>query len=225
MEADEHEARILYESLHNNYSEFFRNPLTFVYLEQVIIPRLFESKKKRNEKEIRVWSAACAAGQEPYSLAILFDEYTKKRGTQIRYRIFASDICPHEISLAEKGIYPSASLDKVTFQRVQDYFTQDGNNFVIDPQMRRNIDFSVFDLLSEEKVCPPSSIFGNFDLIFCSNVLFYYKQEKRKQILEKFSSCRSSDAFLVTGEAERDILRSGKCREIFVNSGIFQFND
>ncbi len=222
LASDANEACVLNESLHNNYSEFFRNQLTFAYLEQVIIPRLFEKKKNRNEKEIRVWSSACAAGQEPYSLAILFDEYIKKRKSNIRYRIFATDVCPKEIDLAENGVYQSASVDKVTHRRIQDYFIQEGNNFCIHPEIRENIDFSIFDLLSDQRICPPASIFGNFDLIFCSNVLFYYKPEHRKLILEKFNNCQCPDAYLVTGEAERDILKSNKYQEIFVNSSIFQ---
>lgn len=93
LQTDLDEIKFLNESLHINYSEFFRNSLTFSYLEQIIIPRLFETKKANNGKEIRIWSAACAAGQESYSIAILFDEYIKKRKTNIWYRIFATDAC------------------------------------------------------------------------------------------------------------------------------------
>ena len=222
LQSDLDEITFLNESLHINYSEFFRNSLTFSYLEQIIIPRLFETKKANNGKEIRIWSAACAAGQEAYSIAILFDEYIKKRKTDIRYRIFATDACQKEIDFAHKGVYPAASINKVSFERIQKYFTQTDNNYSIDTAIKENVDFSVFDLLGNQLTCPPASIFGNFDIIFCSNILFYYKPEIRKIILDKLAASQSNNSYIITGETEREILKSNNYREVFFNSAIFQ---
>lgn len=222
LQTDLDEIKFLNESLHINYSEFFRNSLTFSCLEQIIIPHLFEVKKANNEKEIRIWSAACAAGQEAYSIAILLDEFVKKRKTNIRYRIFGTDACPKEIKHANKGIYSPASISKVSFERIQKYFTQTDKNYSIDSTIKENVDFSVFDLLENQLTCPPASIFGNFDIIFCSNILFYYKPEYRKIILEKLAASRSNNSYIITGEAEREILKSNKYMEVFLNSGIFQ---
>jgi chemotaxis protein methyltransferase CheR len=216
------EPTVLIGQLGNSYSEFFRNPLTFAYLEQVIFPMLFEKKKISKEKEVRIWSAACASGQEAYSLAILCDELTENAPGKLSYRIFATDINPEELANARKGIYPPASLNKVTQKRLQTYFTPDGEAYRISPKLSNCIDFSVFDLLSNHCFCPPASIYGNFDLIFCSNLLFYFKPEFRKHILSKAFHCLSPAGYLVTGESEREIVKKSDFREVFAHSAIFQ---
>lgn len=216
------EPLVLLYHLGNSYSEFFRNPLTFTYLEQAVLPLLVEKKKVGKEKEIRIWSAACASGQEAYSLAILCDELIENTSADITCRIFATDINQQEIAQAQRGIYLPASLSKVTLNRVQTYFTRRGENYVISPKVKDYIDFSVFDLLSERVACPSASIYGNFDLVFCSNLLFYYKPEYRQRILDKTDHCLSPGGYLVTGETEREIVRRNSFREVFVNSAIFQ---
>jgi len=220
--ANESEIDLLFKSLHISFSEFFRNPLTFAVLEQIIFPSFLEKKKIRKEKDIRIWSAACAAGQESYSLAILFDELMEISNSKIVCRIFATDICPLELSNASRGVYQTKSVNKVSLQRIQKYFTKKGDSFTISQNLRKYIDFSVFDLLAEHGYSPPASIFGNFDVIFCSNILFYYKPEYRIRILEKLSKNLSPGGFLITGEAEREIVKSFKFREVFPNSAVFQ---
>ncbi len=212
----------LLRQLSNSYSEFFRNPLTFSYLEQIILPQLIEKKKIRNENEIRIWSAACASGQEAYSLAIVCDELIGNNNTKINCRIFATDNNPNELMDAQKGVYYSTALGKVTLKRIQTYFTLKGETYTINPQLRDKIDFSVFDLLSDQASCPPASVYGNFDLVFCSNLLFYYKPEYRDSILGKIGNSLAKGAYIITGETEREILMGKNYREVFVHSAIFQ---
>jgi len=92
----------LNESLSICYSEFFRNSLTFAYLEKLILPSLFSSKYKLKQKEVRIWSAACASGQEAYSLAILCEELIATSTSVLSYRIIATDIDPEQVEKAEK---------------------------------------------------------------------------------------------------------------------------
>lgn len=208
--------------LNNSYSEFFRNSLTFAYLEQVIFPLLSEKKRANGEKEIRIWSAACAAGQEAYSIAILFDELKETRKEHLVCRIFATDISDEIIAEAKKGIYKASSLSKVTLNRIQTYFRPEGEYYRISSRIKDYINFSKFDLISDRGFCPSASIYGNFDVLFCCNLLFYYKPNIRKQILEKIGHCLSPNGFLVSGETEREILKENGFREVFTNSAIFQ---
>lgn len=223
LKSDKKEVAVLLKSLNISFSEFFRNPLTFAYLEQVIIPAIIEKKKISGEKEIRIWSAACASGEEAYSLAILFDEAIKNSDS-LSCSIFATDINSSELDNAKKGIYQTASLNKVPFKWIQKYFVQQGENYIISKQLSEYIEFSVFDLLSRHRLCPPESIYGNFDIVFCSNILFYYKPEFRQFILEKTGRCIAEDGYLVTGESERDIVTRYQYHEIFPASAIFQRN-
>lgn len=222
LESNTAEAILFKSKLNNSYSEFFRNTLTFAYLEQIILPQLIEKKKIKKENQIRIWSAACASGQEAYSIAILCDELIETKKVDINYLIFATDIDPDELVNAQKGIYQLATLGKVTLKRTETYFSRKDENYIIASEIKRHIDFSVFDLLSDQGSCPPASIYGNFDLIFCSNLLFYYKPEFRNQMLEKIGNSLTKGGYLITGETEREIIKGNNYREVFVNSAIFQ---
>jgi chemotaxis protein methyltransferase CheR len=216
------EAEILHDSLHIAYSEFFRNPLTFAYLEQLVLPLLIAKKKKKREKEIRIWSAACASGQESYSLAILLDEMNGNLTEKFNFRIFGTDNDENELSKARMGIFGINSINKVSLKRYHAYFIRNKDSYAVSPLLKSYLDFSYFDLLSDQRSCPTPSIYGNFDLVVCSNLLFYYKPESRKQILDKISNTMAHGAYLITGETEREILLKNNYQEVFENSAIFK---
>jgi chemotaxis methyl-accepting protein methylase len=223
IENSKNESKILTRSLQINYSEFFRNPLTFAVLENIILPSIQLKIKNTGRKEIRIWSAACASGQEVYSLAILLEELLKKNANGIiSYRIFATDQSIHNLENAKRGQYSIESIKNIQIQRFNQWFQKDGDVYSILPELKEKIDFSAFDLLDEESGTPPASIYGDFDLVFCANLLFYYKNEIRKKIIEKTGNCLSTGGFLVTGETERDILLKNNYREVFPQSAIFQ---
>ncbi len=214
----------LLDSLHIGYSEFFRNPLTFAYLEQFVLPILFACKKKKHESAIRIWSAACAAGQEAYSLAMLLDELNENIREQLNFLIFATDNDETELSKAREGVYHLTSMDHLSFKRVNTYFVKSDDSYVVSPSLRKHIDYSLFDLLDDKRSCPTPSIYGNFDLVVCSNLLFYYKTEHRRRILDKITNTLAPGGYLVTGETEREILLKYGLFEIFENSAIFKKN-
>jgi chemotaxis methyl-accepting protein methylase len=209
-------------SLNISYTEFFRNSLTFSVLERIILPLIAIRKENNNRSEVRVWTAACAAGQEAYSLAILLEELKKSDSEKNIFRIFATDQSEAEVNIARMGEYSSGALANITLKRMNQWFNKTGDTFSVKPELKKNIDFSVFDLFNSQLCCPPSSIFGDFDLIVCANLLFYYKPEYQKVIIEKAGSCLAKDGFLVTGEAEREILLTNNYREVISQSAIFQ---
>jgi chemotaxis protein methyltransferase CheR len=218
---NEQEGRKFVESLYISFSEFFRNPLTYSVLEQIILPSLKLQNKNTKRKEIRIWSVACAAGQEVYSLAMLLEEL-KNGDREFNYRIFASDLSEDQLIEAKNGKYPDSSLNNISLKRVNRWFNHEGEYYSLKPELKENIDFSVFDLLDQNLSSPPSSIFGDFDVVMCSNILFYYNETCRKSILQKISNSLSEGGYLITGEAERDILMSNNFIEVFPQSAIFQ---
>jgi len=219
---DNSEGSLLLESLHVSYSEFFRNPLTFAVLERIIFPAIFAQNQHLNRKEIRIWSAACAGGQEAYSVAILLEEMNKGRKEPMNYRIFATDKLSDQVDEARRGVFSQQALAKMTLMWAEQWFDKRGDVYVVKPDLKRRIDFSVFDLLDKESSCPSASIFGGFDIVFCSNVLFYYKPEVRSVMLEKVTSCLSKDGYIVVSEVERDLLNKSRFREVYPQSGIFR---
>ena len=222
LESCSDEAFVFRDRLTNSYSEFFRNPLTFAYIEQVILPQIIEKKRIKKETEIRIWSAACALGQEAYSLAIICHEVIENKLEDLNFRIFATDINQETIDQAQRGIYQAVAITKATLNRIQTYFIRKGENYSIALTIKNYVDFSVFNLLSDQGSCPPASIYGNFDLVFCCNLLFYYKPEYRIAMLEKIGTSLAKGGYLITGETEREILQANNYREIFANSAIFQ---
>jgi chemotaxis protein methyltransferase CheR len=222
LQKSEVEKRAFINSLRISYTEFFRNPLTFAILERHIFPELVVKKKQQGRKEIRIWSAACATGQEPYSLAMLLEELKNGDHEKSNYRIFATDQSESQVNEAKKGQYSAEAMSNLKVKRVNQWFTRIGEIYILKPQLRKNIDFSVFDLSSEQLSAPPSSIFGDFDIILCANILFYYKPAWREIMLNKMKNCLANGGYLVTGETERDILTRNNYSEIFPRSAIFQ---
>jgi chemotaxis methyl-accepting protein methylase len=208
-------------SLQISYSEFFRNPLTFSVLEKVVLPALTLQKVRGKRDEIRIWSAACAGGQETYSISMLLNEFRSGGGDELNYRIFSTDMAESQIIRAKKGQYELSELSMLTLKRKKEWFTKKGDAYVVKTQLKEKVDFSVFDLLNENSNCPPASIFGDFDIIFCANLLFYFKKEFRTKILEKLSYSLAKGGLLITGETEREILIQQNYREVYPQSAIF----
>ncbi|MFZ2961083.1 MAG: CheR family methyltransferase [Candidatus Ozemobacteraceae bacterium] len=214
------------------YSEFFRNPLTFGILEQVILPALMQVPKEdhsggqADHPEIRIWSAGCAAGQEAYSLAILLCELATISGNSRGFRIFATDRSGAELAAAKKGMYNASDVQNIRLKHLRAFFTPIGDRWEVIPRLRDHIDFSNYDLLDEKTQSPPRCIFGGFDLIFCSNLLFYYRSEIRQFVLKKMFKSLSPGGFFVTGEAERAMIEPmDRLRPIFPSVAIFQKNE
>ncbi|MEI7980164.1 MAG: CheR family methyltransferase [Bacteroidota bacterium] len=224
LEKNNKEGKSLIDSLRISYSNLFRNPLTMAVLERILLPGMILALKTTHRKEIRIWSAACAAGQEAYSLSILMEELRNGSTGPYAYRIFATDISEARINEARKGQFTADALDNLNQKRIRQWFTRHGETYTVKPELKENIDFSVFDLFSEQLSSPPASIFGDFNLVICANLLFYYKHEFRKIILEKVGSCLAKGGYLVTGETERDILLRFNYHEIFPQSAIFSIN-
>jgi chemotaxis methyl-accepting protein methylase len=213
------------DSLQISYSEFFRNSLTYAALEHIILPALISKLKNSGRREIRIWSTSCANGQEAYSLAMLLEELKYGEKNKFKYRIFATDRSQSNIKTAKIGKYTAELLKNIQLKRLNKWFTNNNELYSVDAGLKENIFFSEFDLLDEGSITPESSIYGDFDLVYCANLLFYYNNEVKQKILRKVSHCLSKDGYLVTGETEREILLKQKYIEIVFQSSIFQVNN
>lgn len=214
----------LVDVLTNSYSEFFRSPITFAYLEQSIIPKLFGQNAKEPPHEIRIWSAGCAAGQEPYSLAMLFNEFKDSRTEAVGYRIFATDSSAKQLDLARYGSFDLKTIRNTRIGFCEKYFVREGISFQLDKRIKEQVDFSFYDLLDHDSISPPSSVYGDFDMVMCSNLLFYYQEEYQKIILNKIWKSLKENAIFITGEAETCIVNSFGGFKKYLDPGIFVKN-
>lgn len=222
LAADPAEVQHLWQALNISYSAFFRNALTTALLEQFALPALMRDKE-RDGQELRIWSAACAAGQEAYSVAMLLDELITNHDSDVRFRIFATDHHAPNLALAQRGIYDQTSVRNVPLKYLHAYFIRQDRQYEVIPAVRARVDFSGHDLLDPHAACPQASIFGEFDLIFCSNALLYYRPRVRSLILSRLHAALAPHGFLVTDEAERDLpTPSDGFRSITPPSALFQ---
>lgn len=204
--------------IQNSYSEFFRNSLTFSVLERIVMPRIIFNEKRNS---IRIWSAACAGGQEAYSLAILLEEF-KNGDKKVACRIFGTDKDEEQVRIAAQGRYSADQIGNITLKQFKKWFIREEDQFTVIPELKSNIEFSVFDLLSSQYSSPPESIFGGFDIVMCANLLFYYQADSQKTIIEKIKGAMAENGYLITGETERDILINYGFKEVFPQSAIYK---
>jgi chemotaxis methyl-accepting protein methylase len=215
-----------FRSLNITYSEFFRDPLTFSLLEKTILPGLFQEKEKSCGTEIRIWCCGCSSGQEPYSVAILLDELAERIGVGCGFRVFATDSDESELELARRGMYQKAMIENVKFKHISNYFVQKGGYYLIDAKLRDRIDFSDYDILDELSSSPPSSVYGDFDIVICSNLMIYYREDIRDFILNKLHRSLAPNGFLITGDAEAAIVRrSDGFQAVAAPCAVFQRTD
>ena len=185
-----------------NVSSFFRDPLTFELLADRIIPGILESKSRLNDNSIRVWSAGCARGEEPYSVAIIIHELLQKENLKITPHIFATDIDAKALKEAEKAVYSFPSLENTRHRHLTRYFTQTGQSFQLHPEISTMVTFTQYDILDKKRRVPPASIFGNFDLILCRNLLIYFNMDYQKIIFTKLHHALAQNGILILGQAE-----------------------
>ena len=217
------EADGFYRALCVGHSEFFRNPLTFAMLEQRILPTLMAEKKQAGHGEIRIWSAGCAAGQEAWSVAMLLEELGGAGEPPVPYRIFATDRSASELAVARGGVYSAEAVGNVRSRHLHDYFSPQGESFEVAARLRERVDFSCYDLLDAGSSSPDASIYGDFDLILCCNLLFYYRPEIRQQILGKLCRVLLPGGYFVTGEVERDtVTPQNDLRPVAMSAPVFQ---
>lgn len=223
LETNTSEAAAFCKSLHINYSQFFRDPLTFALLEQLILPSLISHKP--DGREIRIWSAGCSTGQEVYSMAMLLSDLAEASGKEISYRIFATDISQDSLASGRAGVYDQSAVQNVKLKHLNKYFTKQGETYTVIPQLRRYTSFSIYDLLDRSTTIPPESIYGDFDIVMCSNLLFYYKPNFRQEIIKKITQAMSDTGYLVTSESEKTLIEHAtKLQAAATSTAIFKNN-
>lgn len=174
-----------------NVSEFYRNPAQWRTLESVIIPHLMD----RFGKKLRIWSAACSTGDEPYSLAMVFSEFLPLN----QIEIIATDLDKEVLSKAKKGCYNEKSIKGLPEKYVKQFFQKDANGlYWVSDSLKRCITFKEHNLLKDSY---PSDI----HLIVCRNVLIYFTEEAKDNIYRNMSKVMKKDGVLFVGSTEQII--------------------
>ncbi|MBI9040237.1 protein-glutamate O-methyltransferase CheR [Lutibacter sp.] len=217
------EPALLIDNFRIHVSEFFRDSLCFEILSKEILEKIIFEKQQKEDKSLRVWSAGCSYGEEAYSLAMLLNELKLKEKTAINIQIFATDVDKEAVRIAGLGAYANESMYNVKVGLFKKYFTEkDGKHFIV-PEIKKMVQFSVYDLLDSHSYAPSESVFGDFDLILCRNVLIYFKLEHQTHIFSKLYKSLKTNGILMLGEAETPINHYvNKFKNISNNCKIFK---
>lgn len=203
LKSDSQELDTLVASLTIKYSMFFRDPLAFEYLREVLLPALLERKASAGGGALRIWSAGCAFGEEAYSLAILLHELARQFPAADNALLFATDRDEQALAQAAEARYPAASLENVRHGLIESVFVKEGEQFRVIPAVARRVRFSVHDMLDRRSAAPAESVFGSFDLILCRNVLIYFEPNYQSFICEQLYRSLVAGGCLLLGRVEK----------------------
>lgn len=187
-------AEAVVEAMTTNESFFYRDKTPFEHFTQVMMPELIKSRA--SQKKIRIWCAAASTGQEPYTLAMCLKEM-EPRIAGWRIEIIGTDISNEVLDRAKAGTYTQFEVQRgLPIQMLLKYFTQAGESWTIAPQLRSMVQWKKFNLLES------FASLGQFDIVFCRNVLIYFDQQTKVDILGRISKIMAPDGYLVLGAAE-----------------------
>jgi chemotaxis protein methyltransferase CheR len=182
-----------------NETHFFRNRPQMKALETEILPQLIEAR--RSTRRLRIWSAACSSGEEPYSLAILIDRLLPDRD-KWDVLIHGTDIDPTALAKAHTGLYGNWSFREVPQDVKDEYFTRvDEQRFELAPKIRRMVRFSRLNLV-DDPYPSAETLTDRMDLVVCRNVLIYFREEVIQRIVDRFHESLVDEGWLVVGHAE-----------------------
>lgn len=188
------ELREITDMLTVNETYFFREMNQLRTFIDEIVPAIKEENKSRGK--IRIWSAGCSTGEEPYTLAMLLLESGDMSGWDIE--ILASDINQRVLTTARRGTYRKISFRCTEQYYIDKYFKPEGDSFIISDNVKRFINFSHLNLLDPLKI----KFIGHMDVIFCRNVLIYFDQHTRKKVTDHFFDRLVEGGYLLLGHSE-----------------------
>lgn len=170
-----------------NVSEFYRNVNRWEVLERKILPKLLERNRR-----LKLWSAACSTGEEPYTLVMILAKFMPL--SQIS--VLATDIDENAISRAKIGVYSERSLQEVPEDVKKKFFTREGMYYKIDESIKKAVTFKKHNLLADP-------FDTNYDLIVCRNVLIYFTEETKRELYHKFNKALRPGGILFVGSTEQ----------------------
>ncbi len=182
------------EAMTTNESFFFRDKTPFDHFKEVMLPALL--KARSTKRHIRIWCAAASTGQEPYSLAMIL----KEMGPQLagwRFEIIGTDLSGEVLERAKAGVYTQFEVQRgLPIQMLLKYFVQNGDQWTISPEIRSMVHYRTLNLLND------FSALGQFDIVYCRNVLIYFDQPTKIDVLNRTARLTAPDGYLLLGAAE-----------------------
>lgn len=181
----------LLDTLTINVSKFYRNPEVWALLQEQVLPELYGLGSAR----LHFWSAGCAGGEEPYSIAMLCQEFAERSGFPVdKHRVLATDVDPQILEFAKRGEYSSFAMTDIP-DAVRERWFESGTTYHLKPEARRHVRFERLDLIRDE--FPQKQ-----HVIFCRNVIIYFERRLQEELFGRFFDALLPGGFLVLGKVE-----------------------
>jgi chemotaxis protein methyltransferase CheR len=195
LESDPSEYNLLLKDITINVTEFFRDPKVFKVIETEILPLIIYNKVTNNRRVIRIWSAGCATGEEPYSVAILLRDLIEDEFDNFLISVYGTDIDDSSLMAAKGGNYLPRQVTNVKPDYLDKYFIIDGENYQVSDQVKEIVKFKKHDLFTENRM-------SHFDLILCRNVMIYFTKEMQAKLVTRFYRSLNLGGYIVFGKTE-----------------------
>ncbi|CCK75366.1 MAG: protein-glutamate O-methyltransferase CheR [Oleispira antarctica] len=186
---------LVIDAMTTNETLWFRDDHPFKIFSEKLLPELAKTRRP-----LKIWSAACSTGQEPYSLSIAIEEFKRKNPGALMgdVKIIATDISPTALAIAKEGVYPQLALKRgMGDVHLKKYFTQQSDDaWKINDDIKRRIEFRPLNLQTSY------SMLGKFDIVFCRNVLIYFSADFKLDILKRIHGTLNNDGHLFVGASE-----------------------
>jgi len=205
--------RDIVEAMTTNESFFFRDTKPFEQFRTIVLPQLL--KARAATRTLRIWSAACAAGQEPYSLAMLLADEVRLAGWHVD--LVASDLSTEMIERARTAVYTQFEVQRgLPIKYLVRHFEPDGDRWHLKPAIRDMVQFRTANLLEDV------AGLGRFDVIWCRNVLIYFEQVTKTAVLDRLARLLPPDGFLFLGGAETTLGVSNSFEPLADQRGLYR---
>ncbi len=197
LDSDPAEYARLLDTLTINVTEFFRDSAVWGSLRRNVMPELIERKRESRNRAIRIWSAGCATGEEPYSVTMMLLDMLGAEAPEFAVSVLASDIDPGAIARAKQGVYDKAKARGIPADyRLRFTRSVDSTHLAITDEVRDVIRFRKMSLFDDIPV-------KVIDLVLCRNVFIYFDREQQARVLENFNRAMSPGGYLVLGRSEK----------------------
>jgi len=193
------ELKQLFNEITTNETSFWRNPPQIEAFQRIVLPEAAALARARGASRLRVWSAACSSGEEPFTLAMICQEAKDSLLRGMAVEILATDISEKVLGQAREGCYGSYTLRNLTPAQVKQHFTPQGqDSFQVKPELKSLVDFRNFNLVDYGSY----RTLGSFDVIFCRNVLIYFDDAVKAKVIKGFHEALQPKSFLLVGHSE-----------------------
>lgn len=188
----------LFEVVTTNETSFFRNPPQLEVFQRVVLGEALEQCRRSGQKKLRIWSAGCSTGEEPYTLAIILHETLKNDISNWDIKITANDLSEAVLAAARRGIYNEYALRTTPKEMVDKYFHKDGNIYKLDAALKRLVSFGQINLSDKEQL----KRVEKSQIVFCRNVIIYFDDDMKRKVINAFYDNLLPKGVLLIGHSE-----------------------